>query len=121
LCFSGVLTGKFQRDSSPEKSGSRVGYIHADEKKALQSAPAWSKLNEDEGYWVLMDTMKEIAEKHGERLEIETPSVLLIFLTISIFAYIVCLCPSTCLSLGHPNVTNYGLFVNALVEQIVCI
>ena len=64
--YSGVLTGKFKRDSSPEKTGSRIGFIHSDEKRALQAAPAWSKYNGDDGYWLLLDAMKEIAEKHSK-------------------------------------------------------
>lgn len=62
----GVLTGKFERDRSPEATGSRIGFIHQDESKAMQAAPAWSKYRDDESYWNLMSVLKDIAQKHGK-------------------------------------------------------
>ncbi|KAL4225822.1 hypothetical protein ACF0H5_013811 [Mactra antiquata] len=64
----GMLTGKFQRDVEPDGSGSRVGYVHKDESKAMQSAPAFSKYNSDDKYWELIDLLKSIAEKHGKTI-----------------------------------------------------
>ncbi|XP_053375382.1 1-deoxyxylulose-5-phosphate synthase YajO-like [Mercenaria mercenaria] len=62
----GVLTGKFERNKTPDAKGSRIGFVHQDESKAMQAAPAWSKYNDDEGYWNLMDIMKDIAKNHGK-------------------------------------------------------
>ena len=33
----------------------------------MQAAPAWSKYNDDDDYWKLMDAMKEIANNHGKK------------------------------------------------------
>jgi len=65
LYDSGLLTGKFKRGSKPDKDGSRIGFIHQDESRAMLSAPAWSKYDGDEGFWVLMDTMEAVAKNHG--------------------------------------------------------
>ncbi|WAR04022.1 YRPG-like protein, partial [Mya arenaria] len=62
----GMLTGKFKRDSKPDPTGSRIGFVHTDEAKAMQSAPAWSKLNGDEGFWALIDVMEAAAKNHGQ-------------------------------------------------------
>ena len=65
--FRGLLTGKFERNKTPDEKGSRIGFIHKDESKAAQAAPAWSKYNGDDDYWNLMDAMKEIANSHGKK------------------------------------------------------
>lgn len=66
LFHRGVLTGKFTRDKSPEATGSRIGFIHQDESKAMQAAPAWTKYKDDESYWNLLSVVKDIAQKHGQ-------------------------------------------------------
>ncbi|XP_060594702.1 1-deoxyxylulose-5-phosphate synthase YajO-like [Ruditapes philippinarum] len=62
----GLLTGKFERNKTPDAKGSRIGFVHQDESKAMQAAPAWSQYNDDDNYWKLMDAMKEIAKIHGK-------------------------------------------------------
>jgi hypothetical protein len=62
---SGLLTGKFERNKTPDAKGSRIGFVHQDESKAMQAAPAWSQYNDDDNYWKLMDAMKDIAKTHG--------------------------------------------------------
>ncbi|XP_060554464.1 1-deoxyxylulose-5-phosphate synthase YajO-like [Ruditapes philippinarum] len=62
----GLLTGKFERNKTPDAKGSRIGFVHQDESKAMQAAPAWSQYNDDDNYWKLMDAMKDIATNHGK-------------------------------------------------------
>ena len=62
-----MLTGKFSRDAAPtDPSSSRVAWVEADAKKrAVQSSPSYSQYANDDKYWALIDTMKEIAKKHN--------------------------------------------------------
>lgn len=66
LC-SGMLTGKFKRDETPtDPTSSRVAWVEADpSKRSFQSSPSFSQYKDDERYWSLIDTMKEIAQKHS--------------------------------------------------------
>ena len=71
LCYtfhcSGMLTGKFSRDTVPnDPSSSRVAWVEEDPKKrAVQSQPSYSQYADDDKYWALIDVMKEIAKKHN--------------------------------------------------------
>ena len=67
LC-SGMLTGKFKRDAAPtDPTSSRVAWVEADPKKrAVQSQPSFSQYKDDERYWSLIESMKEMAQKHSE-------------------------------------------------------
>ncbi|XP_065886782.1 uncharacterized protein [Dysidea avara] len=59
-----MQTGKFCSTTDP--SSSRVAWVEADAKKrAVQSSPSYSQYANDDKYWALIDTMKEIAKKHN--------------------------------------------------------
>ncbi|KAL4225818.1 hypothetical protein ACF0H5_013808 [Mactra antiquata] len=62
----GILTGKFSRDVKPDAKGSRIGYIHTNESKAMQAAPAWSVYRDDDNYWKLIDSMRSMGGKYGK-------------------------------------------------------
>lgn len=65
----GLLTGKFERDNKPVDSGSRVGFTHAEESsRAFQSSPAWSRYEDSDFYWNLVDQMRKIAQKHEKSM-----------------------------------------------------
>ncbi|KAK3598588.1 hypothetical protein CHS0354_009783 [Potamilus streckersoni] len=64
----GLLTGKFKQGETPDKTQSRIGFVHTDEKRALQSAPAWSNYAENKAYWNLVDVMSKIATTHGKSI-----------------------------------------------------
>ncbi|KAK3095506.1 hypothetical protein FSP39_015472 [Pinctada imbricata] len=61
----GLLTGKYKRGQKPEAGQGRVGAVAANEKLALQSAPAWSKFDND-FYWNLRDGLEQIGNDHGK-------------------------------------------------------
>lgn len=63
----GLLTGRFKRDTaSIDPTSSRVAWVEADPKgRASQSHPSFSQYKDDERYWALMETIKEIAQKHN--------------------------------------------------------
>ena len=63
----GLLTGKYKRDQKLDASLGRIGAVAENEKQALQSAPAWSKFNND-FYWKLRDGLEQIGKDHGTRL-----------------------------------------------------
>ncbi|KAL3847196.1 hypothetical protein ACJMK2_018119 [Sinanodonta woodiana] len=64
----GLLTGKFKQGETPDKTQSRIGFVHTDENRALQSAPAWSKYSENKEYWNLVDVMGKIATRLGKSI-----------------------------------------------------
>ncbi|KAL3847197.1 hypothetical protein ACJMK2_018120 [Sinanodonta woodiana] len=64
----GLLTGKFKRGEIPDKTKSRIGFIHTDETRALMCAPAWSNYAENEVYWNLLDVMEKIAVARGKSI-----------------------------------------------------
>lgn len=64
----GLLTGKFTRDVTPDATSSRIGYVASNETKALQSAPAWSKYNGDDGFWNLIAKLQGIADINGKTI-----------------------------------------------------
>jgi len=67
IVCSGMLTGKFKRDAAPtDPSSSRVAWVEADPKNRTQAQPSYSQYKDDERYWALIESMKEIAQKHGE-------------------------------------------------------
>ncbi|KAK7503552.1 hypothetical protein BaRGS_00005091 [Batillaria attramentaria] len=59
----GLLTGKYQRDKVPTEG--RLGWAAADEKRANETSPAWSKIKEDERVWNVLDVCKKFADKYG--------------------------------------------------------
>ena len=63
-----MLTGKFKRDVAPaDPTASRLAWVEADPKKrSSQSHPSYSQYKDDERYWALIESMKEIAQKHSE-------------------------------------------------------
>ncbi|XP_021360057.1 uncharacterized protein LOC110454714, partial [Mizuhopecten yessoensis] len=62
----GLLTGKFKRGAKPESDGSRIGFTAAKESsRSFQSSPGWSKYEDNEFYWNLVDVMSKIAISHG--------------------------------------------------------
>ncbi|OWF36722.1 uncharacterized protein LOC110441240 [Mizuhopecten yessoensis] len=62
----GLLTGKFKRGAKPESDGSRIGFTAAKESsRTFQSSPGWSKYEDNEFYWNLVDVMSKIAISHG--------------------------------------------------------
>jgi len=64
--LSGMLTGKFSRDAPPtDPSSSRVAWAEVDPMRVLPSMPSYSQYVNDDKYWALIDTMKEIAKKHN--------------------------------------------------------
>lgn len=62
----GVLTGKYSRGEKLDTVGGRIAHIAKDESKAMQSAPAWSRYENNESYWNLISVMREIGEAHGK-------------------------------------------------------
>lgn len=63
----GLLTGKFERGVKPAGDGSRIGFVAEKESnRAFQSSPAWSKYEDNEFYWNLIDTMNKVAKSHGK-------------------------------------------------------
>lgn len=62
-----MLTGKFKRDAAPtDPSSSRVAWVEADPKKrAVQSSPSFSQYKDNEKYWALIESMREIGKKHS--------------------------------------------------------
>ncbi|KAL3847198.1 hypothetical protein ACJMK2_018121 [Sinanodonta woodiana] len=64
----GILTGKFKRGETPDKTQSRIGFIHQDEKRAIEAAPAWSEYSDNDAYWNLIDILGKIAAKHGKSI-----------------------------------------------------
>ena len=62
---SGLLTGKFKRDSKPDESESRIGFVTSKEKLANQAMPSLNNYTNDENFWNLMSIMERIANNHG--------------------------------------------------------
>ncbi|XP_033760799.1 1-deoxyxylulose-5-phosphate synthase YajO-like [Pecten maximus] len=63
----GLLTGKFQRGTKPASDGSRIGFVAEKESdRTYQSSPAWSKYEDNDFYWNLIDTMNKAAKNHGK-------------------------------------------------------
>ena len=60
-----ILTGKFERNTVPSETKSRVGYITSKEWLACQGAPSWNSYANDEKFWQLMTSLETIAKKHG--------------------------------------------------------
>ena len=65
IFYRGILTGKFKRNSNPDKSGSRIGFVTSNQSFANQAAPTWSKYDNDEEFWNLMNILEKIAQTHG--------------------------------------------------------
>ncbi|CAE1228153.1 unnamed protein product [Acanthosepion pharaonis] len=62
----GFLSGKFKRDEMPSPE-TRIGFTALEEqKRVLQSQPAWTILKEKDAAWELLDIMKDIATVHGK-------------------------------------------------------
>ena len=69
LFCSGLLTGKYKREEKLSPGSGRIGFVAADETvRSKQSAPAWSKVVNNDKYWALLDVMRKIAENHGEEM-----------------------------------------------------
>lgn len=63
---SGFLSGKFKRDELPSPE-TRIGFTALEEqKRVLQSQPAWTILKEKDAAWELLDIMRDIATAHGK-------------------------------------------------------
>ncbi|XP_060083194.1 1-deoxyxylulose-5-phosphate synthase YajO-like [Ylistrum balloti] len=63
----GLLTGKFQRGVKPDSEGSRIGFVAAKESgRTFQSSPGWSKYENNDFYWNLVDVMSKVAKNHGK-------------------------------------------------------
>ncbi|XP_021360064.1 uncharacterized protein LOC110454718 isoform X1 [Mizuhopecten yessoensis] len=63
----GLLTGKFKRGAKPESDGSRIGFTAAKESsRSVQSSPGWSKYEDNDFYWNLVDVMSKMAINHGK-------------------------------------------------------
>ena len=67
ILFSGMLTGKYKRGTVPtDPTSSRVAWVEEDpSKRWFESQPSYSEYANDDKYWALIDTMKEIAKKHN--------------------------------------------------------
>ena len=65
IISSGLLTGKFKRDSKPEETKSRLGHVLSTKVAATQAAPSWNSYVNDEIYWNLMSTLERIAKNNG--------------------------------------------------------
>ncbi|XP_065887749.1 1-deoxyxylulose-5-phosphate synthase YajO-like [Dysidea avara] len=62
----GMLTGKYTRGTVPtDPTSSRVAWVEADPNRSMESQPSYSQYANDDKYWALIDTMKEIAKKHN--------------------------------------------------------
>ncbi|GFO26584.1 4-deoxy-l-erythro-5-hexoseulose uronic acid reductase [Plakobranchus ocellatus] len=60
----GLLTGKVKRDTKPTEG--RVGWVAQDEKRQMQSAPAYSNLPSK--VFDIIDTAEAIGKKHGRSI-----------------------------------------------------
>ena len=61
-----MLTGKYTRGTVPtDPTSSRVAWVEADPNRSMESQPSYSQYANDDKYWALIDTMKEIAKKHN--------------------------------------------------------
>ena len=62
----GLLTGKFKRGAEHDPSCSRIAWVEADRNsRTNQSHPSLSHYANNEQFWQLLDTMREIAAAHG--------------------------------------------------------
>lgn len=64
---SGLLTGKFKRDTDPDAKGSRMGLFHKIGNLGT-GMPLWGDYKDNDAYWNLLEAMKVIAEKHEKTL-----------------------------------------------------
>ena len=62
--FSGLLTGKFKREETPNAEQSRVGLLNKIGNIGT-NFPEWSKVQNDENYWNLIEGMTPIAKAQG--------------------------------------------------------
>lgn len=64
---SGLLTGKFKREETPDADQSRVGLLNKIG-NFNTSLPEWSKIKNDEQYWTLIEIMTPIAKAQDKSL-----------------------------------------------------
>lgn len=63
--ISGWLSGKMTKEAPPGED-SRVGWASAKTGRAHHSHPSWAFFNDSDQAWHTIETVQEIATKHGE-------------------------------------------------------
>ncbi|XP_062584729.1 1-deoxyxylulose-5-phosphate synthase YajO-like [Saccostrea cucullata] len=64
----GMLTGKYKRGVRPPMGAGRIGLVAQDESRAIEIAPAWSRYDNNEAFWKLLEGMEKIAKEHGKSI-----------------------------------------------------
>ena len=69
LLCSGMLTGKFKRNSAPNPKDGRAGYLEAMRREGKPTWSYWDDVANDDTFWNLLDIMKQVADKKCTNLK----------------------------------------------------
>ena len=82
--LGGWLTGKMVREKGSAPEGSRVAINSQQGKSPTAARPNWDDLASDERTWNILDSCKNIAEKHNKTIaQVKQQAAMKIFLNTS--------------------------------------